>query len=32
MSDYSNKVNGFENAANWYSEIGLPMTHADRRR
>ncbi|CAN0457560.1 unnamed protein product, partial [Ectocarpus sp. 12 AP-2014] len=32
MLDYQSSSNGFENAAKWYSEIGLPMTHADRRR
>ena len=32
MMDYQSNSNGFENAAKWYSEIGLPMTHADRRR
>ncbi|CAM9627156.1 unnamed protein product [Scytosiphon promiscuus] len=32
MMDYQSGSNGFENASKWYSEIGLPMTHADRRR
>eukprot|EP00903_Cladosiphon_okamuranus_P018649 g17164.t1 len=32
MMDYQSNSNGFENAAKWYSEIGLSMTHADRRR
>ncbi|CAB1097257.1 unnamed protein product [Ectocarpus sp. CCAP 1310/34] len=32
MLDYQSSSNGFENASKWYSEIGLPMTHADRRR
>ncbi|CAN0241511.1 unnamed protein product [Ectocarpus sp. 12 AP-2014] len=32
MLDYQSGSNGFENASKWYSEIGLPMTHADRRR
>lgn len=32
MMDYQSNSNGFENAAKWHSEIGLPMTHADRRR
>ncbi|CAM9679036.1 unnamed protein product [Sphacelaria rigidula] len=32
MLDYQSGSNGFEKAPRWYSEIGLPMTHADRRR
>lgn len=32
MMDYQSNSNGFENAAKWHSEIGLPMTRADRRR
>ncbi len=32
MMDYQSNSNGFENASKWYSEIGLPLTHADRRR
>ncbi|CAM9307871.1 unnamed protein product [Phaeothamnion confervicola] len=28
MRDYQTGQNGFENARGWYSEIGLPITHA----
>lgn len=30
MKDYDSNRNGFERADGWYSEIGLPITHADR--
>lgn len=32
MMDYQSDSNGFEGASKWYSQIGLPITHADRRR
>lgn len=32
MLDYNTGSNGFENAFSWYSEIGLPLTNADKRR
>ena len=32
MLDYQTGSNGFEHAKGWYSEIGLPITHADKRR
>ncbi|KAG5175790.1 RmlC-like cupin domain-containing protein [Tribonema minus] len=32
MLDYQSGSNGFEGAGKWYSQIGLPITHADRRR
>ena len=31
MMDYQSGQNGFEGAGRWYSQIGLPITHADRR-
>ena len=32
MMDYQSNSNGFENASKWYSQIGLPLTGADKRR
>ncbi|CAM9450549.1 unnamed protein product [Discosporangium mesarthrocarpum] len=32
IMDYQLGRNGFENASTWYSEIGLPITQADRHR
>jgi len=31
FDDYQNGKNGFENAPEWYSQIGLRLTHADKR-
>jgi len=31
MHDYQGGKNGFEKAPGWYSQIGLPITHADER-
>jgi hypothetical protein len=32
MTDFRAARNGFEGAHEWYSHIGLPITHADQRK